>query len=392
MTAAGDHTLRTLTADDVDAYMALREHSFGFPSDEDTRPIFVERMPRTVGAFDAAGALVASAGQWRLETFVAGRQVPLLGIASIQTSPSVRRRGIASRLLAHGLELARDEGIGWGLLYPFDPRFYERSGWQSLPSGVRLRLPMSRWQRPTELAAEELGSDLRRELQPLHLRCAAQWSFTNARTIGPWDVWSDMRPPPGERSAAYRVPDGYAVLRLREEGLDGTVLEVLDASWCSAAGRRNVLGVLAAYRGQAERIELEVPRDDGLAWAWADRWQARANETCMARVVDLPAALAALPAARELPPLTLHVVDDAAPWNAGTFRLLPAPGGCACERTVATPDVTLDARALPLLLGGAARPRSVVRAGLAEGDERALATLFALSGGVTSYRPGSDRF
>lgn len=387
-----DVILRTLHADDLDAYLGLREHSFGYPAGDDVVSELRGRLPVTVGAFDTTGRMVASAARPRFETFVAGRRQPLLGVAAVQTVLPARRRGVARTLLARLLRDGREDGVGWSLLYPFDPRFYDRLGWQSLPTGVRLAMDMAWLGPPRPVDAWPIASDLRGELHELHQRCAAQWNFSNARTVGPWDVWSDMLPERGGRGAAYRVADGYAVLRLRDAGGSGTTLDVIDAAWCSPRGRDEVLALLSAYAGQADRLEIELPRDEALAWSLADWFTTPTRATRMARVVDLTAALAPLVPNDDTRACTVRVRDALAPWNDGTWRITPGPDGCAVESTSTSADATLDVRAVPLLVGGAATPESVLRTGLADGDRRALVTLAALATGRTPFQSLNDRF
>ena len=387
-----DVTLRTLREGDLDAYLALREHSFGYPAGDDVLSELRGRMPATVGAFDPAGRLVASAARPLFETFVAGRRQPLLGIAAVQTLLPARRRGVARTLLARLLSDGREEGIGWSLLYPFDPRFYDRLGWQSLPTGVRLAMDMAWLERPRPVDAWPVTSDLRNALHETYQRCAAQWNFSNARTMGPWDVWSDMLPERGGRGAAYRVEDGYAVLRLRDGGGSGTTLDVIDAAWCSPGGRDEVLALLAAYAGQADRLEIEVPHDDALAWSLADWFTTPTRATRMVRVVDLAAALAPLVPIDDTRACTVRVRDALAPWNEGTWRITPGPERCAVASTSSTAEAVLDVRAVALLVGGAATPAAVLRAGLADGDRRALVTLASLAAGRTPFQSLNDRF
>ena len=385
-------TVRALVDDDLNAFVALRAHTWGYDDREATRSAQRSRLGATLGAFDADGRLLASAAGHHLETFVAGRRVPLLAVAAVQTVPTARRRGLAARLLARLLERGHEAGVGWSLLYPFDPRYYARYGWQSLPTGVRLALPARRWQSFEPVAAEQVLGDVRTALQALHLRCAAGWSFSGTRSDGPWDVWDGLQPDPGRRVAAYALEDGYAVVRLRDEAPQIVTLQVIDASWCSPVGRRNVLALLGSYRDQVERIELELPRDDALAWDWGDWWTSATNDTRMARVVDLPSALAAIPARSDLPDVTFTVRDPVARWNEGHWRLTPGRDGCTLEATRSGTAAVLDVRALPLLLSGAAAPDAVVRAGLAGGERAPLATLAALAGGTTPYRAPADRF
>jgi len=387
-----DVNVRYLGSADLEAYMALREHSFGYPDDDETRTRFLERLPSIVGAFDRDGRLVASASGFRFETHVGGRAQGLLGIAAVQTAPAARRRGLARRLIRRLLQDARQQGIAWSMLYPFDPDFYARLGWQSLPSSVKLRLPIAACGAPSHVDAHPIQGPLRAALAPLYQRCVVGWNFCDARTAGPWDGWDDLQPVPGTRSSAYDLGEAYLVLRLRDDGADGTTLEVRDQSWCSAAGRSAALALVASYAGQAEWVELEVPRDDPLAWSWSD-WYARPTRgTRMVRAIDVGTALTGFDAQQRSDPVAFEIVDPFAAWNAGTWQLENDAGVTRLCATQLQPRARLDVRALALLVGGAASPAAVQRAGLASGESAPLRALAALAGGRTPHHASNDRF
>ena len=398
--AASGVTLRRLDADDVGAYLRLRDGSYGFPTDDESRLEFTRRMALTWGAFQG-GELAASLGDPRFENYVAGARVRTAGIAAVQTAPEHRRQGLAARLLRHALEVARDDAIGWSLLYPFDPPFYTRYGWQGLATGVELVLPPARLARTAPFTASRVTSDLRGELQDVYGRCAANWTFTNARTLGPWDVWEDLLPAPGKLGLAYRLDDAYVVLQQRYEGdPHGPSLRVIDSGYASAAGREALFGLLASFNGQSSTITIDVPASDPLAWDWAGWYPKAGRKTLMARVADVQSALGALRARRpgadgdetvDLPAFTMGVRDAFAPWNEGSWRVTPGPEGCTVER-VPNSETWLDVRGLTLLLSGAATPLAVRLAGLAEGDAVALSTLAALSAGRTPYQAVEDGF
>ena len=391
--AGGDGalTLRRLQAADVEAYKRLRGHSFGFPAGDDTDAAFRSRMPTTVGAFDDAQRLVASATGHRLETYVAGRVRPLLGVAAVQTEPAARRRGLARRLVHTLLEDARGAGVGWGMLYPFDPAFYARLGWQALPTGVRLRLPIAALGAPSRTDAQALEGAAGPRLDALYARCAAHWNFTDARTQNPWDAWEDLQTDAGERVAAFDLGDAYAVVRLRTAATV-TTLEVRDALWCSSQGREALLRLLRSYHGQAEQVELEVPRDDALAWSWGDWYATATNATRMLRVIDVQAALAGLPYPHDARSLTLRVRDGGAAWNDATWRLAAGDEGCSVTPATGVADVEVDVRALALVVGGVSTPNALRLAGVVEGDDKALDVLAALAGGRSAYHALNDRF
>ncbi|MBA2667716.1 MAG: GNAT family N-acetyltransferase [Trueperaceae bacterium] len=395
--AGRDVIVRRLVDDDVERYLELRDVSFGYPGGDDIRAEIAGRMATTWGAF-RGDALAASLADPRFEVYVAGVRVPMAGVAAVQTAPEHRRLGLAARLLRHALEIARDDGIGWSLLYPFDPRFYTRYGWQGLSTGVTLEMPLERLAGGALADATRVTSDLRGAFQALYARCAVGWTFANARTIGPWDVWEDLLAEPGQQGLAYRLDDAYVVLQHHyEDDQHGPVLRVRDHAHASASGRRALLALLASFAGQSSKIVIDVPATDPLAWDWSGWYAKHARKTLMARVADVPSAIARLRARTstgeriDLDPCTVTIRDAFAPWNEGSWRVTPGPDRCVVARSDRA-ITTLDVRGLALLLSGAVTPRTVILAGLAEGDHAALDTLATLAAGRTPYQAPVDAF
>jgi len=405
VTAAGEPTGsgrdprdRRLSEDDLEAYLRLRETSFGFAGGrtEETLAAFRARLPRSLGTF-VGGELASVVTLHTFRVWVAGREVTAGGYGAIATAPEHRRAGHAARLMRAGLEASRDGGLAWNLLYPFDPAFYGRYGWVTVPTTVPLELP------PEHLPAAAPGRISRRDgpatecLGPAYARFAATRSFADTRTVAPWDPWEDLEPEDGERLLRYAGDDAFVALRLRDA--EGRVrLDVLDLGWVDAGGRDAVWGLLAAFRGHVERIRVEVPWDDPLAADRQRRQVATGGAPLMVRVADAPTALGPLRAVTDddapldLPPVTVRIVDPYAPWNDGVWRIAPSPSGTAVSRSDAAPTATVDVRGLALLLAGTAAPADLRRVGWAEGDGRVLAGLAALSGGRRPYRSRIDTF
>jgi predicted acetyltransferase len=397
MTANAPHD-RRLTADDLDAFLRLREGSFGFPGRTDeVVAAFVARMPRTWGAFVGA-ELVSSVTVHDYRAFVAGRLVPVGGMGAVQTAPEHRRGGHAARLMRRALDEGRADAHGWSLLYPFEASFYGRFGWVTVPTGVPLRVPPASLPGGTAARTRlvRLG-DADDALRAAYARFAPTRTFVDSRLQGPWDVWEDLEATPGAQVLRYASEDAFLVVRLQHDDT-GPRLDVLDLGWCDADGREAVFRAIAAFRGHAEQVRIELPWDDTVAADLVRRFGRSERQGLMARVSDAPTALAALRAvadddsALDLAPVTLRLVDAFAPWNEGSWRLAPRPDGCDVAPASGGAGATLDVRALSLLLAGAAAPGDLRRLGLVEGDARVLATVAALSGGRTPYRSPLDRF
>jgi predicted acetyltransferase len=390
---------RRLTPDDLEAYLRLREGSFGYPGRSDeVIATFLTRLPRSLGAF-VAGDLASSVTVHAYRVFVAGVEVPVGGMAGVQTAPEHRRGGHAARLMRRALDEGRAEGQGWSLLYPFDAAFYRRFGWVTVPTGVPLQLPPEAL--PAGSAAARallvrLGHD-DAGLRAAYARFAPTRSFLDSRAQGPWDVWEDLAAPPGSQVLRYASDDAFLVVRLQQEESDPR-LDVLDLGWCDAEGREAVFAAIAGFRGHAGQVRIELPWDDPVATDRGRTSGRTARHGAMVRVADAALALAPLRAVTDddvpldLPPVTVRLVDAFAPWNEGVWRLTPGPDACGVARAAGAVEATLDVRGLALLLAGAAAPGDLRRLGLVEGDGRALATVAALAGGRTPYRSPLDRF
>lgn len=388
---------RPLTPDDLDAYLRLRETTFGYPgrSDELVRAL-TPRMPRSLGAF-VGGELASVVTRHAYRVYVAGLEVAAGGYGAISTAPEHRRAGHVARLMRRGLAEGRAEGQGWNLLYPFDAAFYGRFGWASVPTGVLLELPPERLPAGSPGGLARVDGPARDGLAAAYARFARDRTFADTRSGGPWDPWEDLDAEAGARLLRYAGDGAFLVVRITDTDA-GPKLDAVDLGWADAAGRDAVWGLLAAFRGHVARVRLHLPWDDPLA---ADRMRGHVvtgHAGLMARVADVPLALAPLRARSDddapldLPPVTVRVLDAYAPWNDGVWRLAPGPEGTEVARAGGAPDAVLDVRGLAGLLAGAAGPGELRRCGWAEGDGRALAVVAALAGGRRPYRSLVDAF
>ncbi|MBV9947634.1 MAG: GNAT family N-acetyltransferase, partial [Myxococcales bacterium] len=137
--------VRPARADDLERLVEI--HASAFPDrrrrEERVRQLTLHPLAGAgdlwVGV-DDGGALVGHALLFPLEAWFGGRRVRVGGIASVGVAPEARRRGVASALLAHLHEVARDRGDALTFLYPFRQRFYAEHGYAPAVAGRRLRL------------------------------------------------------------------------------------------------------------------------------------------------------------------------------------------------------------------------------------------------------------
>ncbi|MEX2501618.1 MAG: GNAT family N-acetyltransferase [Trueperaceae bacterium] len=382
---------RPLRPDDVDAWMRIRQASYGQPRDLHD-PAARRTLEARVGisrGVDDDGDLAAVATWYPYRFWIGGTEVPVGALAGVATAPWVRRRGHVRTLVREGLQELHEAGTGWALEHPFDPAFYGAMGFRTVPAGVTVRLPLSDW--PGRRALPEFGPvplddpELRRDRASFASRHNFALQRDGIATDGPDRPdprWLRLSEPPSDDATppvAYRANDGYAVIATEGYGPDGTV-HVLDAAWRDARARERVLALPNAWRGQVGWIRIDLPSHDPVALDLAGRY-AHPRTLLQARIADLPGALRPLraPSNRLARSGVMDVHDPFAPWIHGRWEVALTTDGCEVRPTDRSEDLTVTASALAAALAGVP-VAPLLHAGEAEGDAdllRALASTTA---------------
>jgi len=342
----------------------------------------------TLGSFEE-GRLASSATMLPFEMYVGGVRQSVGGLASVQTAPWARRRGHVDGLLRAWFERLRQDAVGWCAEHPFDPRFYARYGFQSLPNGRSLEVPPSYFSGGRPPDAERLtGGDLA-VLKPIHEAFARRYSFALTRDDHARDSWDHVaRSWTGEERHAYLLEDAYLVFARFQDGTNE--LRVSDLAWSTPAGRERLGRFLRAFEGQVERVRIHLPPGDAVLLDAGARHAVR-TPLVQVRLVDVAAALAPLTAPRPSH-WRLALEDEACPWNRGVFAVALGPEGCSLEREDGPVDAKLHVRELAALLTGAAAPETLLADGRAEGEPQALHALAELMRPQPPFQTEIDGF
>lgn len=341
-----------------------------------------------LSAFDD-GAMVAGLVIIPFEQWIEGAPIPLGGVASVSCLPERRREGHVGKLLRRSLEQMREQGMPLSALWTPHYSLYRRFGWEMAgrlityqfppkPTKTRIPNPPGSWRRvgaddwPTldrlyrEQFACRNGGLIRDERRwrhhvftdyGQHPRDAAVWTDTQGRERG-YVVYQSHNRPPGPDS-----PLGSLFLRVQDwVALDGNAYSA-------------VLNYLLSH-DLASRIMLMTSTDDPLPLTIEEPTHIveppGAWPGIMLRLVDVEAALKRRPAPRAADGLgfTIALTDDAAPWNAGTWRVETHGGRVSVEPTASVADLEMDARTLATLYNGYTHPSEAVRAGLIRVTDR----------------------
>lgn len=332
---------------------------------------------RPLGAFQD-GRLVASLGLLPTAMAVNGGRQPFAGVANVACLPEHRRKGYVGRLLTRALEMMREEGqVLSGL---FTPHFalYRRYGWALAERGMRysfstrdvaLTVPSQSQGEAKRVSEHEWASldtvyrtFISRHNGYLHRgedwwRAAVLRNFYDRRgSLLDAVVWMGE----DDQRRGYVI---YEVARLPEAGQR---LRIRDFAALDADAYVGLVRYLL-HHDIASPLQWWVPLDDPFLSLLDDpgRVEVAYQQGMFLRVVDVPGAFAARPyLAASSTHLTLGVTDEAAPWNAGCWRLEAGDEHTLAQKCEDAPDLSLDVSVLAALFDGFLCPSEAARAGL----------------------------
>ena len=319
---------------------------------------------------------------------VAGRSLAMGGLASVMSAPEYRRRGFVRTLILDSFERLRSAGVAWSLEYPFDPAYYARFGYVSVPNGLRLELPVSALYGGAPPDAERLRAHEVERLKPIHKAFAEGYNFSLTRADEARDAWSLLIKKPWEdrEATVYLLEDAYTVLDFRYG--EPNRLTVKDYAYRTPAGRERLLRFWGSFQGQAEVVALHVPGDEPLLFDYA-RYIKHPDTVLQARIVDVKLALEALPGGDNAS-FTLSVTDDI--YDRQSYTVVTEDGRVSVTAFSGEPDLTLDAKTLALLLSGGLSAEAAFRYGRLEGDLSAAQALSSLAGKRLPFMAQADYF
>lgn len=203
---------------------------------------------------------------FRLTTWIAGRQMPVGGVASLGVAPEARGRGVARGILRTVEQELRDRGTALCLLYPFRHRFYRRLGYGLVSEVRRLRVPPEAFpDGPAEIdvspaSAAEDGAAVRRCYQRVAARCNGMLGRNDA-------VWRAILSVDGRQLSVVRNGDGEVRAYVLYQYLTSPdalpqELDVIELVAADDDARRALWGFLGAQRDQVPCVRMITDASD----------------------------------------------------------------------------------------------------------------------------------
>ncbi|MFF2330105.1 MULTISPECIES: GNAT family N-acetyltransferase [unclassified Streptomyces] len=386
--------VRTITESEVPDW--LRALNTGFLRPPTVTPEEVAaRLPRydlarTQGVFDG-GRCVATFRSFAQElTVVGGATVPADAVSNVTVSPTHRRRGLLSRMMATDLAAAKERGEVVATLIAAEYPIYGRYGFGPAAWSTEWEIDVPRagldprWSGPGAEDGGRIdlvsGADVRKLGPALHDRLRARQHGVTDRTAHWWEqTTGENRPGPGAWTEPF-----YAVHSTADGDADGLIIYRADGHWGDAKQPLNRATVAdhIAVTPAAERALWHFVCS--IDWITTVRTGHRAPDDLLPLLLPDPRAarivtqadwlwvrvldvVRALEARTYAVPGTLTLdIHDATGLTTGRYRLDASPSGATCAPTTATADLALDVRELGTLYLGDESPTRLAALGRIE--------------------------
>jgi predicted acetyltransferase len=364
---------RAVRSEELDSMLSLMCDSFGLPFTP-ARELFyrdpyfdIEKKRVLLVDGEIASCLtIVEAPLW-----IGRAAVRVGGIAGVATALDHRRKGFAARLLADTLPALREMGCAFSALFPFSYDYYRKLGWECVGSQAVARIDRSVLPPFAEarFARARQSSD-RRPIAQLYRQSTERRSGRWIRDDLRWDYLFEH----AKSQVVYRRQGatGYALYETREETEGVRTARVLELFADSDEARRGLVGWFAGMR-EVDEIRCtgslaDIAANPLVSFAHTASRPADSEPRLslepgvMLRVVDLPAALAALAPNFEgwRGRLLLAMADPQAPHDGPRgAELAGSPAGIAIEplragdpRLSSSRRLEGDARAWSQVLAG----------------------------------------
>ncbi|MFJ8827371.1 GNAT family N-acetyltransferase [Streptomyces sp. NPDC102467] len=408
---SGNIDVRSITEDELPAW--CRALNTGFLRSPAESPETAAKrlahfdLARTRAAFAPAGGgdgmrQVATFRSFAQELSVpGGATVPTDAVTNVTVSPTHRRRGLLSRMMAADLAEAKERGDVAATLIAAEYRIYGRYGFGPAATSTEWEIDVvragldPRWSGPDDGGRIDLADaeEVRKIGPELHERLRARVAGVVSRDDFWWEYETGLWQTPEDTWAE----PFHAVYRNARGEVEGLVVYRFDGHWSERKMPGNTAQVLrlTGVTPAAERaLWTYVCSVD---WVTAVRTGGRATDDLVPHLLPDPRAARIVTQADFLWVRILDVVRalearsytasgelvlevrDPAGLAGGRFRLAAAPEGAVCEPSDAAPQLTVGVSELGALwLGDASAVRLAALGRLVEEEAGAAAVADAL--------------
>jgi predicted acetyltransferase len=350
---------------DADAFFSIRSATYG-----NGKPEPPEQQVITLGRGIVCELDGQVAGIAKVNRYVASRDSASLrnaGIAAVAVSPSARRAGVGTALLAGIVRDCREEGYHVTSLHAFRESFYRKFGYEVCGRRIHIVCPTPRLPKlKTELPVRRLQPEEWELIRPCYESFAHSRSGLHIRDERRWNEVVTASDFP----AVYAFGDPIESYVIVAHKVDFWVSQkVAEVAWSTEAGHRAIVAWFSGLGENKTHIDWTEPSDSPFVAKYLDQGiEVKVDRPIMYRVVDFKEAM------RQLKPsdsgeFTIEIQDELLPENRGPWKVSFSLDGVDVERCDHA-ELLMDIRQFSCAFMGEPSLLDLARNGLLEVRDR----------------------
>ena len=364
-----------LTAEQYQDSMELSMYAFQYKIKDEDIPKRKEMLKnhKILGVYQQE-QLAAKLHIIPLEIIMPGGPWKMGGIAGVATYPEFRRKGLVNALLKEALREIKEEGQIVSFLHPFDIAFYRKFGWEIFTENRQITIQC----KDLQFVGKANGTINRfskethtREIEDIYHSYATRFTGMLARDRDWWNhnIYQD------EKVAVYydennNEAKGYILYKIKDRKMDVQELVVLNQE-----AREGLWNFVCQHDSMVDTVTLLVSVHDPFPYFLKQpKQKTEVYPYFMARIVDAEECLKRYVFRQGSESVFIHLEDDIAPWNNGSYliggtevKVFKEKSGSTCTHRPKK-GISLNINTLTAILFGYKRPNELFELGYIEGN------------------------
>jgi predicted acetyltransferase len=372
----GELLIREVTENDYQDAIKLSEYAFQYQVPEDSLPTRKERLKKhkILGIWDE-NTLAAKLHIIPLSIYMKGDEWKMGGVAGVATFPEYRRNGYVKSLMVESLKRMRDEDQIVSMLGPFDIGFYRKFGWETLTDKKKVTIEKShlKFLRAQQGVIKRYTIDTHHEdIERLYEQYCTQHTGMLKRDAA-W--WKDHVYEDDSHIAVYYQAEnkalGYMLYSVKDKKMEVQELVALEQE-----ARLGLWNFICQHDSMVNTVTIELSdHDPFLYFLPQPDVKQEVSPYFMARVVDAEECFKKFPFLQGEESLFLHLEDEHAPWNNGSYlikdgvvKAFKEKEGSHCVHPPKK-GIQLNINSLSAILFGYKRPMELFELGYLKGSK-----------------------
>jgi predicted acetyltransferase len=318
-----------------------------------------------------------------------GQEWKMGGIAGVATYPEYRRSGYVKSLIIDALKRMRENDQIISLLHPFDIGFYRKFGWEVFTENKKIYIEKKdlKFLNPQTGTIRRFTKDNHhQDIESVYAEFSKKYTGMLVRNLNWWKnyIYDD-----GQIAVYYneaKEPKGYLLYEIKESKMD--IDEFISLNHEARCGLWNFI---CQHDSMVDNVSILTSNHENLPFMLPQpKVKTETSPYFMARIVDAEHCLRKFQFNLDGEKLFLHLTDEYAPWNNGSYligngevKAFKEKPGSNCVQPPQR-GVRLDINSLTSILLGYKRPTDLFELDYLKGSQEDISLLEKL---VPSNKP-----